>query len=172
LTERRTTLGLNWRPTGTPARRVDDFAEIPYAEPQPKRHGEPAAPGMGEIDQRLQNWARWNNAEYRIINRSPTAVHCDRLRREAGQEVSYSDERRSIDETDAYMIERGLFQLRGTQKAILRMAYAEGRRWQPILRVLGFSVKRELFDSLMQNAQLAISGAVELVAQQDKRKHG
>lgn len=159
MTERRNTLTLNWRPAGQPARRVDDFAQVAYVPPQATRKTDELRPDMGVIHERLQNWARWANAEYRIINRSPTAVHCDRLRREAGQEIAFADERRKIDEDDAYLIERSLFQLTGTQTKMLRMFYAEGRRWQPICRVLQFPVRQELFESMLANAQQAIEVA-------------
>lgn len=161
MTDRRTTISLNWRPSGAPARRHDDFAEVPYAKPQPRRRQDTARPDTSDIDQRLQNWGRWANAEHRRINRTATAAFCDRLRREAGLHQDHSDERRRLDDDDAYLIERALDPLRGTQKAILRMHYVDGRVWQAILRVLQFPVKRELFDSLLVNAQVAIESVVE-----------
>jgi len=161
LTERRTTISLNWRPAGEPARRRDDFAEVPYAQPQPQRRQDPAHPDVGDIDQRLKNWGRWANADYRRINRTATAAFCDRLRREAGLHQDHSDERRRLDDDDAYRIELGLHLLRGTQKGILRMHYVDGRAWQAICRVLQFPVKRGLFDSLLVNAQIAIEFVVE-----------
>jgi len=161
LTDRRTTISLNWRPAGVPARRYDDFAELPYAHPAPHRQDDAAPPDTGEIDQRLKNWGRWANADYRRINRTATAAFCDRLRREAGLHQVHSDERRRLDDDDAYRIERALDPLRGTQKAILRMHYVDGRAWQAIMRVLQFPVKRELFESLLVNAQVAIESVVE-----------
>jgi len=161
LTDRRTTISLNWRPAGAPARRHDDFAEVPYVKPQPRRRDDTAHPDMGEIDKRLKNWGRWANADYRRINRTATAAFCDRLRREAGLHQDQSNERRQLDDDDAYRIERALDPLRGTQKAILRMHYVDGRAWQAICRVLQFPVKRDLFDSLLVSAQVAIESVVE-----------
>lgn len=161
MTERRITISLNWRPAGAPARRHDDFAEVPYTRPQPQRRAAPEHPDTGDIDQRLQNWGRWANSDYRRINRTATAVFCDRLRREAGLQESHSDERRRLDDDDAYRIELGLHPLRGTQKRILRLHYVDGRAWQAIMRVLQFPIRRDLFDSLLLNAQVAIESVVD-----------
>ena len=161
MTDRRTTITRNWRPAGAPAQRHDDFAEMGQAQPQQQRPEKPDAPDMGNIDQRLKNWGRWANTDYRRINRTATAAFCDRLRREAGVYESHSDERRQLDDDDAYRIELGLHPLRGTQKRILRLHYVDGRAWQAIMRVLQFPVRRELFDSLLVNAQIAIESVVE-----------
>lgn len=161
MTDRRTTISLTWRPAGAPARRQDDFAEVPYVRPQPQRRAAREHQDTGDIDQRLQNWGRWANADYRRINRTATAVFCDRLRREAGLQESHSDERRQLDDEDAYRIELGLHSLRGTQKRILRLYYVDGRAWQAIMRVLQFPIRRELFDSLLAGAQVAIQSVIE-----------
>ncbi|MFK3738966.1 hypothetical protein [Massilia sp. TN1-12] len=161
MTDRRSTITLNWRPAGQPARRVDDFAEVPYTPRNATRRQERQDHASSPIHERLQNWARWANAKERFIARSATAAFCDRLKKEAGLLESFSDERRRMDDEDAYLIELSLFHLRGTQKAILRMHYVEGRAWQPIMRVLQFPVRRELFESLLRTAQAAVELMVE-----------
>lgn len=161
MTDRRSTITLNWRPAGQSARRIDDFAEVPYTPRNATRRQERQDHTSSPIHERLQNWARWANAKERHIARSATAAFCDRLKKEAGLLESFSDERRRMDDEDAYQIERGLFHLRATQKAILRYHYVEGRSWQPIMRVLQLPVRRELFESMLRTAQAALELMVE-----------
>lgn len=128
MTERRATITLNWRPAGEPARRFDDFAEVPRAAakdalrvPVPELELEQ---DRREIGSRLENWSRWCTANGQRPASSPTGAFCDRLRREAlGAEVNPSGERRRIDEDDALLIERAMPKLDTKHRMLLWWCY-------------------------------------------------
>lgn len=126
MIERREKLTLNWRPRGTPARRLDDFAEIPHLavapEPQPE-------PDTRDIGLRLENWARWATESTRDIGVSGTAKMIDRAKREAGIVEERSSERRQVDEADALRIERAMRDLDTRNRMLLYWCYI--RQAQP-----------------------------------------
>lgn len=126
MIERREKLTLNWRPRGTPARRLDDFAEIPHLviapEPQPE-------PDTRDIGLRLENWSRWATESTREIGVSGTAKMIDRAKREAGIVEERSSERRQVDEADALRIERAMRDLDTRSRMLLYWCYI--RQAQP-----------------------------------------
>jgi hypothetical protein len=76
-----------------------------------------------DIESRLENWARWNTSGGRTIGVSPTGAYCDRLRREALGDERMHGERRTVDETDALLIERAMPKLETKHRMLLWWCY-------------------------------------------------
>ena len=114
------------------------------------------------IESRLENWSRWTTAPTggRIAS-SQTGAICDRMRRAAHGDEDHSQERRTIDDNDALLIERNLWKLRGTQRTLLRMHYVSGWKWPAILRLVGHPVSKLRFETLLLNAQEAIECEID-----------
>jgi DNA-directed RNA polymerase specialized sigma24 family protein len=155
MIERREKLTLNWRPRGQPARRVDDFAEIPHLAIAPV----PAAvePERKEIGARLENWARWNIAGTRTIGTSPTAVFCERLRKDALGEDPGHGERRAVDESDALRLELAMRGLDTRTRMILWWCYIQQAQPEVVCRKMGIAHKPATeFVSQFRQAQAAV----------------
>jgi hypothetical protein len=125
LTERRDTITRAWRLTGSPARRVADYAEmtiVPGAAlvvEVPSENDRRAR----DIGLRLENWARWATAPGQRIASSQTGAICDRLRRAEFGEEQVNGERRRVDEDDALMIERTMRHLSSQHRLLLWYCY-------------------------------------------------
>jgi hypothetical protein len=166
LTDRRATLTLTWRPVGTHARRFDDFAEVPYDQPLPTRAPEAPEPDRRDIGIRLENWARMVRPDReRAI--SPTAAFCDRLKREALGDQSGVDDRRSLDEADAWLLESCMRNLPTPQRRMLWLCYVEMESPDSICRKLSIRHKPA---SNFTDAFYAAQRAVESAAQQQRGK--
>lgn len=163
MTERRATISLNWRPAGTPARRIDDFAELPHLPtndvPAPAA---PARPDRREIGLRLENWARWNNANESRGPSSQTGAICERLRRAAEGTATTSGERRSIDEQDALLLERGMRELETRHRMLLWWCYIRQAMPEVVCRKMGIAHRPStVFLEQFYQAQAAIESVVE-----------
>lgn len=145
MTERRATISLGWRPTGMPARRHDDFEEVPAestpAQPQPERQVEQRG-----LESRMQNWAKWCTTWGGYPrDRVATAAFCDALEEAALGPKPSTGDRRKIDEDDAKAIERSLWQLTNLQRDILRLHYVWVRPWYSICHIVGIRARQQVF---------------------------
>lgn len=160
MTDRRSTITLNWRPAGQPARRMNDFAEVAY-EP-PVEAPKPPAPDRRSIGLRLENWGRMVRPD-RPRSISPTAAFCDRLKREAMGDCSGVDDRRSVDEADAWLLESCMRELSTQHRRMLWLCYVEMESPDAICRKL--SIKHRPASNFL-GAFYAAQGAIESLAQQ------
>ena len=163
MIERREKITLNWRPRGQPARRVDDFAEIPHLAVAPV----PSAPEpeRREIGLRLENWARWATETDRTIGSSGTAKMIDRAKREAGIVEERSGERRNVDEADALLLERAMRDLATDHRMLLWWCYIRQAQPEVVCRKLSIAHRpATVFINLFRQAQ----AAVEALASRDK----
>ncbi|GEM_PF-1572329 len=156
MIERREKITLNWRPRGTPARRLDDFAEIPHLaiapEPQPE-------PDTRDIGLRLENWARWATTVNggRVIHASQTGAICERLRREAEGDTSRTGERRHVDEADAMRIERAMRDLDTRNRMLLYWCYIRQAQPDVVCRKMSIAHKpATVFVEQFRAAQRAV----------------
>lgn len=154
MIERREKLTLNWRPRGTPARRLDDFAEIPHLaiapEPQPE-------PDTRDIGLRLENWARWATESTRDIGVSGTAKMIDRAKREAGIVEERSSERRQVDEADALRIERAMRDLDTRNRMLLYWCYIRQAQPEVVCRKMSIAHRpATVFVDQFRAAQAAV----------------
>jgi len=155
MIERRERITLNWRPRDQPARRVDDFAEIPHLAVAPVQAA--VEPEHKEIGARLENWARWNIAGTRTIGISPTAVFCDNLRRAKEGDGHVSGERRIVDEADALRIELAMRGLDTRTRLILWWCYIQQAQPEVVCRKMGIAHKPATeFVSQFRQAQAAV----------------
>jgi hypothetical protein len=164
MIERREKVTLNWRPRGQPARRVDDFAEIPHlaiAPVTPK-----VEPERREIGLRLENWARWATETDRTIGSSGTAKMIDRAKREAGIVEERSGERRHIDEADALLLERAMRDLDTSHRMLLWWCYIRQAQPEVVCRKMNIAHRpATVFIDQFRQAQ----GAVETLLNNGKR---
>lgn len=163
MTERRAKITLGWRPAGAPARRHDDYLEVPV-EPEPVDAQSARQVERRDIESRMQNWVRWCST-WGCYPRGDedSAARAIRLAYEAkfGCAGSASKERREIDEQDAMLIERSLWKLPPVQREILRLHYVRRREWFDICRIVGVKVSRRGFADRLAEAQAAIAALVE-----------
>lgn len=164
MIEQRKTISLNWRPAGTPARRVDDFAEVPYATPAARV--EPPAPAPGpdrsRITQRLENWGRWaKSSEGPVAAASMTGAICESLRRaELGTASIAVPGERAIDSADAVLVGRGMVKLTLDHRRILGLLYVDGAR-KPYIAAF-VRVHPDDFEQHLTAAQDALSAALSM----------
>lgn len=167
LIEQRKTISLNWRPVGTPARRVDDFAEVPYATAAVP----PPAPGCARpapvsdrsrITARLENWGRWaKSSEGPVAAACMTGAICESLRRaQLGTESIHVEGERAIDTADAVLVGRSMVKLILDQRRILGLLYVDGQRKGFIAALLRFHP--DDFDTHLSTAQDALQAALSL----------
>lgn len=155
IERRRDKITLNWRPAGAPARRVDDFAEVPHLAVAPSPP--PMPEERREIGARLENWSRWCNVKSRTISVSPTGAFCDRLRREAIGEDPHQGERRSIDEADALRIELAMRGLDTEHRMLLYWCYIKQQQPEVVCRKMGIAHRpATVFVSRFRQAQAAV----------------
>lgn len=159
MIERRATITLNWRPAGEPARRFDDFAELPRVAANNAPIEAAPEQDQREIGLRLENWARWltTSAGPRAAS-SPTAAFCDRLRIEAEGDTSKSPaERCRIDEDDALLIERAMPKLETKHRMLLYWCYIKQARPEMVCSRMGIPQRpATVFVSMFRNAQAAV----------------
>lgn len=156
IERRREKLTLNWRPKGAPARRIDDFTEVPHLAVAPV----PAAaePERRDIGLRLENWARWATESERTIGSSCTAKMIDRAKRAAGIVEERSGERRQVDEADAVLLERAMRDLETNHRLLLWWCYIRQAQPEVVCRKLSIAHRpATVFVALFRQAQ----GAVE-----------
>lgn len=156
MTDRRATITLNWRPAGQPARRVDDFAEVPYTPRLVTRATDnlPKQPcRQSDIAARLENWAKWaKSGEGPTAAACMTGAICETLRKAVeGIRPSESADMRSIDSNDAVLIGRAMVRLTLDQRRLLGLYYVDGERKGFIAAMMRFPVGR--FDHKLVQAQ-------------------
>lgn len=165
MTERRQLITRQWRPAGEPARRADDFAEIPHlaitATP-----ATPAArhqPDHREIGARLENWARWATESERQIGSSATAKMIDRAKLEAGIVEPRTNERRAVDDADALLIERAMRHLTTQHRMLLWWCYIRQARPEVVCRKMSIQHKpATVFIDLFRQAQTEVKAILSL----------
>jgi len=163
LTERRQLITRRWRPVGEPARRADDFAEIPHlaitaTPPTPAARQQP---DHREIGARLENWARWATESERQIGSSATAKMIDRAKLEAGIVEPRTNERRAVDDTDALLIERAMRHLTTQQRLLLWWCYIRQAQPEVVCRKMSIQHKpATVFVHLFRQAQAAVELAL------------
>ncbi len=117
-----------------------------------------------DIGSRLENWARWNNAGSRTIGVSPTGAYCDRLRREALGDEPKQGERRTIDETDALLIERAMPKLETRTRMLLYWCYIKQARPEIVCSRIGIPSRPATeFVTAFRDAQAAVERGAELL---------
>lgn len=163
MTERRATITLNWRPAGEPARRIDDFAQVPYEPPHPTRATDAAnlPPAHGrEIEPRLENWARWaTSGEGPTAAACMTGAICETLRKAAQGITSTVDPTgRGIDTHDAVLIGRAMVRIGLDHRRLLGLFYVDRERKGYIAALMRFPPLE--FDRRMIEAQEAIEAAL------------
>ncbi len=166
MTERRATITLGWRPSGTPARRADDFLEVP-ADPAPAPL-RPAPPiEQRGLESRLQNWVRWCTTwgSYPRGGDEDSVARACRIAYEAkygpAPSASSGTERREIDEQDAIRIERSLWHLPNLQRDLVRLHYVRGRKWFEICHIVGIRARRPLFAEKLADALRQIADILD-----------
>jgi hypothetical protein len=163
MTERRTTITRIWRPVGEPARRVEDFAEIPHLTVWPAQAA-PAAnqPDRREIGARLENWARWATECERDIGSSPTARMIDRAKREAGIVEDRTGERRDVDDHDALRLEQAMRHLTTQHRMLLWWCYIRQAQPEVVCRKMSIAHRpATLFVDLFRQAQAAVESSLD-----------
>lgn len=165
MTERRAIITRGWRPVGAPARRIDDCLEVPVdlapvVEP-------PVRVERRDMESRMENWVRWCSTwgGYPRGGDEDSAARACRIAYEAkfgpAPTTGASVERREINEQDAMLIERSLWQLPPVQRDILRLHYVRRRAWFDICRIVGIAVRRHGFVGRLEEAQQSIAAIVE-----------
>jgi len=155
MTERRT-LTLTWRPVGQPARRRDDFAEVPYI-PRLRTRATDALPKpvelRADITARLENWAKWaKGGEGPKAAACMTGAICETLRKAVeGILANQNADMRSIDTNDAVLIGRSMVRLPLEQRKLIGLYYVDGARKGYIAALMRF--KTETFDARLLRAQ-------------------
>ena len=164
MTGARTKITLGWRPAGTRARRVDDFAEGERTALTTRTlaavpiHVQPAR-RVGDIGRRLENWGRWaKEAEGKGADCMTGAI-CDRARRAAvGDLLGGRPEDERINRADAERINSAFAKLAGDHRQLLHWTYIECMKDRVIAKLCGFD-KSEYADRLT-----VAQTAIELVA--------
>lgn len=166
MIEQRKTITRNWRPHGAPARRIDDFAEVPCAPapaPAPAAHSAPA-PGVDRsgIANRLENWGRWaKSSEGPVAAACMTGAICESLRRaELGTASTVMPGERSIDTADAVLLGRAMVKLSLDQRRILGLLYVDGARKPYIAALVRFPTGD--FEKRLAAAQDALANVLSL----------
>lgn len=160
MSEQRTTITRAWRPTGTPARRHDDFIEIGGANAT-TRTLTPAplkvvpARRAEDIARRLENWGWWAKAKEGKGADCMTGAICDRARRAAVGNLlagPLDDER--INNVDAERINSAFVKLPEVHRHILLWTYVEGMKEGVVAKACGFP--RHEYGVRLAEAQNAI----------------
>lgn len=111
-----------------------------------------------DIESRLSNWAHWCQ-----VHRQPaisiTGLICDRMRRSVlGNVWSGHDVRDPVDEADALLLEAAVCELPPIDKALVKVRYVDGERWQVGCRVAGIRMSQELHGMLLAHAVKRLEG--------------
>lgn len=170
MTDRRVQHSRIWRRADQPARRVEDFPEIPHLAVWPASGAAaPAAnqPERRDIGARLENWARWATECERDIASSPTARMIDRAKREAGIVDERTGERREVDEHDALRLEQAMRHLTTQHRMLLWWCYIRQAQPEVVCRKMSIAHRpATLFVDMFRQAQ----GAVESQLDNQKEK--
>lgn len=168
MTERRNTITLNWRPAGEPARRIDDFAEIPHlVAPAPVRQQLERRDERRSIGRRLENWGAWSsNAPSRGGgSNNMTAVICENMRRHAvGELHPPAPVNDRIDVPDAERINRAFVKLSEIHRGVLHWTYVVGAKPWAVAGACGFLTRE--YGVRLGDAQAAIEDLAGGVGEQ------
>ena len=159
MTEPRSKITLNWRPTGAPAPRRDDFAEV-AAEPVPARPKPARQVERRSIGRRLENWGMWANMDSRGGRSGAdcmTGAICESMRRNALGEIgpaAVASDR--IDVLDAERINRGIAGIEEGHRWVLHWTYVVCARPWGVAGACGFPTRE--YAARLAAAQAAIEG--------------
>jgi len=162
---RRSTITLNWRPAGAPARRRDDFVEVAFVQPEAV---EPPLVDRSDITARLENWGRWARSAGGSGAASMTGSICDSMRNAAGQRATREGDRGpSINANDAASIGRAMTRLTLNQRRLLGLLYIDEHRPGFVAARLGIRLAE------FERQQMEAMDAVDVILssyQSSKRK--
>lgn len=163
MTDRRTTISLNWRPSGAPARRHDDFAEAQSAPEQPTPAPAPTRQvERRSIGRRLENWGMWANMGSRGGGGGAdcmTGVICDSMRRNAvGELHPPAPVNDRIDIPDAEAINRAITKIPEIHRWVLHWTYVVCAKPWGVAGACGFPTRE--YGIRLGDAQAAIEAAV------------
>lgn len=117
-----------------------------------------------DIGWRLENWARVVSDKGRRPAASQTGAICDRMRKAVEGTASTSDERRTVDEDDAWLIERCMPQLAMPHRLMLWWCYIQMAQPEVVCRKLGIPHRPATeFVQVFRDAQAAIELAAEAI---------
>lgn len=163
MTDRRTTISLNWRPAGAPARRHDDFQEAPAAPVQPTAQPAPSRQvERRSIGRRLENWGAWANMGSRGTGSGAdcmTGVICDSMRRNAvGELHPPAPVNDRVDIPDAEAINRAITKIDEIHRWVLHWTYVVCAKPWGVAGACGFPTRE--YGIRLGDAQAAIEAAV------------
>lgn len=165
MTERRVQHSRIWRRSDEPARRQEDFPEIPHLAIWPASGGTaPAAnqPDRRDIGARLENWARWATECERDIASSPTARMIDRAKRAAGIVEERTGERRDVDDHDALRLEQAMRHLTTQHRMLLWWCYIRQAQPEVVCRKMTIAHRpATVFIDLFRQAQGAVESQLD-----------
>lgn len=93
-----------------------------------------------DIGARLENWGAWARERARG-GISPTAVYCDRLRREAMGDMTGGAGLRRLDDVDAERIEAAVLRLLDGHRRLLKLCYVDQSPPEYVARQCRFRVR-------------------------------
>lgn len=174
MTDRRATITRNWRPTGSPARRIDDTVEV-LERPQVTAEQAPARQiERRSIGRRLENWGAWANMDPSRggggSSDSMTNAFCREMREYerlfGKRKVIDTDTRVSppaeavhrIDVLDAERINCAFPRLPEMHRAVLQWTYVVGAKSWAVAGACGFPSRE--YDARLVDAQQAIEAVV------------
>lgn len=159
MTDRRTTISLIWRPTGAPARRYDDFDEVP-AEAAPIQQKSACQVERRAIGRRLENWGQWANARG-IVEASSNAAAIYENARRAGlvdQNRLSQTYAQHIDVADAERINTALTEIDARHLGVLQGTYVSCLKPWAVAGACGFLTRE--YGVRLGDAQAAMEAAV------------
>ena len=161
MTDRRTTITRGWRPSDTPARRIDDFAEVP-AEAAPIAQQPARQVERRSIGRRLENWGAWANAGPSRGGGGAdcmTGVICDSMRRNAvGELHAPAPVNDRLDIPDAETINRAITKIPEVHRWVLHWTYVVCAKPWGVAGACGFPTRE--YGVRLGDAQAAIEAAV------------
>ena len=171
MTDRRSTITLNWRPAAASDRPSDDFVEAPCelvsTKPTPVRSEQARVVERRSIGRRLENWGMWANMGSRGGGGSDcmTGVICENMRRNAVGELHapapVSDR---IDLPDAEAINRAITRIDEIHRWVLHWTYVVCAKPWGVAGACGFPTRE--YGIRLGDAQEAIEQAVGGVGSQ------
>ncbi|TWI69043.1 hypothetical protein IP91_00108 [Pseudoduganella lurida] len=110
-----------------------------------------------DIGSRLENWSRWALTRERRPAASQTGAICDAMRRAAEGSASSTLERRTIDEDDAWLLERAMPKLETKHRLMLWWCYIRQAPPEVVCRKTGIPQRPATeFVSAFRQAQAAV----------------
>lgn len=173
MTKAREKLTLGWRrpSPARPAAPLDDYIEVKAnaAETQREltRRRQASAVSDSPIRRRLDNWAKCMKTGRGGGGRSPTAIFCDRLKKEKlGLVCARTDP--ELDPVDAELVSEAVELLPWRERQLLKWHYLEKGNPAPICRKLGIKLwpARHLSDEVT-----AAEHAVEKILDSRQERH-